>query len=247
MGKDTAKLAPRDLALVDEFHIRGRDATVELADRAKPQAGERVLDVGCGLGGSARFLAAERSCVATVLDLTSEYVDAATELARVVGLDAVRFCRGSALDLPFADGEFDLVWTEHAQMNIADKQRLYSEMARVLRPGGRLAFHDVFAGAGQPYYPVPWAEEAAISFLVAPDESRTLLEQAGFRIVHWEDTTKRSLEWFAAAAKRSVGSGPPPLGLHLVMGANARAKVSNLVRNLGEGRLVVVQAVAAKT
>ena len=182
-GKDPAKLVPRDLALVDEFHIRGREATLELAERVQPRAGERVLDAGCGIGGSARFLAAEHSCLATGIDLTSEYVVAAKALTQLVHLD-VAFCRGSALALPFADGAFDLVWTEHAQMNIADKPRLYSELARVLGRGGRLAFHDVFAGSGEVHYPVPWANEAAVSFVASPEEARAALERSGLRIAH---------------------------------------------------------------
>jgi len=252
MGKDPARITPRDLAVVDEFHIRGREATIELAGRAQPRPGERVLDAGCGIGGSARFLAAEHSCLSTGIDLTAEYVVAAKALAQLVHLEDVAFCRGSALALPFAQGAFDLVWTEHAQMNIADKPRLYAELARVLRPGGRLAFHDVFAGSGEALYPVPWADEAAISFVPRPEEARAALERSGLRIAQWEDTTRRSIDWFAAAAKRagasgpSGPSGPPPLALHLVMGPNAKLKVSNLVRNLAEGRLAVVQAVAVK-
>lgn len=248
LGKDPARLEPVDLAPVDEFHIRGREATVELADRAAVRPGLRVLDVGSGLGGSLRYLAAERGCKATGIDLTQEYVEAARALARLVGLgDAVDVRQGSALELPFADGGFDLVWTEHAQMNIADKQAFYGEIARVLLPRGRLAFHDIFQGDGGPVHvPVPWADERSISFLAKPAAVREILEQVPFRILDWEDKSRQSLEWFVATVDRLKQSGPPPLGIHLLMGSTARVKLENVIRNLQEQRIVVIQAVAAK-
>lgn len=246
-GKDLTRLSPPDLAPVDEFHIRGREATVELAARAALKRGQRVLDVGSGLGGSARYLAAEHGCRATGIDLTQEYVDTATALARMVGLDSlVDYRRASALDIPEAAGSFDVVWTEHVQMNIADKRRFYGEIARVLVPGGRLIFHDIFRGHGELHYPVPWADMSSISFLAAPDEVREILQSVGLRLLDWEDTTARSLEWFTTAVQRIKASGPPPLGLHLLMGETALAKLDNMGRNLGEGRIVVAQAVAEK-
>jgi MPBQ/MSBQ methyltransferase len=248
MGKDLARLAPADLSPVDEFHIRGRDATSELAQRAALKPGLKVLDVGSGLGGSVRFLASEHQCKVTGVDLTEEYVDVANALADLVGLkDLVEFRQASALKLPFADGSFDVVWTEHVQMNIADKRAFYMEMARVLKSGGCLAFHDILKGRGEPlHFPVPWAEEASISFLATPETVRGLLETLGFDIVDWEDKSRQSLQWFTAVVEKLTRSGPPPLGLHLLMGTTAQAKFENNVRNLQEGRIVVVQAVARK-
>lgn len=247
-GKDLERLAPADLAPVDAFHVRGREATIELARRAALAPGARVLDVGCGLGGSARYLAAECGCRVCGIDLTEAYVEAATALARLVGLgEAVEFRRASALELPFAELSFDLVWTEHVQMNVADKRAFYAELARVLAPGGRLAFHDVLLGpAGEPVYPLPWAEDASISFLAAAREAREAIEAAGLRLTDWEDTSQRSLEWFLAVAQRAKRAGPAPLGMHLVMGGTTQAKFANLVRNLRERRIAVVQGVALK-
>jgi ubiquinone/menaquinone biosynthesis C-methylase UbiE len=248
-GKDPARLEPADLAPVDEFHIRGREATVELADRASLKPGLRVLDVGSGLGGSVRYLASERKCRAIGIDLTAEYVEAARALAELVGLGgATQFRRCSALELPFPDESFDAVWTEHAQMNVADKRRFYSEIARVLVPGGCLAFHDVFRGeGGEPHFPVPWAGDSSISFLARPEVVREILDDLGFAVIDWEDKSQQSLEWFAAAVGKVGASGPPPLGLHLLMGSTARAKFENQVRNLAEQRIAVVQAIAEKT
>jgi ubiquinone/menaquinone biosynthesis C-methylase UbiE len=247
-GKDLDRLTPADLAPVDQFHIRGREATVELAGRAALRPGMRVLDVGCGLGGSARYLAAEWKCYVTGIDLTGEYIEAAKALAELTGLaGTTSFLQGSALDLPFAVGSFDIVWTEHVQMNIADKRAFYSEISRVLVPGGRLLFHDIFQGnGGTLYYPVPWAEDSSISFLATPAEVLTLLENLGFRILDWQDKSRQSLAWFAAAALKLNATAPAPLGLHLLMGANTADKFSNNIRNLTEQRFVVIQAVAGK-
>ncbi|HXX12776.1 MAG TPA: methyltransferase domain-containing protein [Burkholderiales bacterium] len=247
-GKDLDRLAPADLAPVDEFHIRGREATIELGARASLRRGLRVLDVGCGLGGSARYLAAQHGCEVVGIDLTSEYVDTANALAAIVGLERmVEFRQASALEIPFERDSFDVVWTEHVQMNIADKQAFYAEIARVLAPRGRLLFHDIFGGEGGPlWFPVPWSEDGSISFLAAPDAVRAMLAALGFSLHEWEDKSQQSLEWFAAASDRLASTAPPPLGLHLLMGDNAKTKFQNNIRNLRERRFVVFQAVAEK-
>ena len=171
-GKDVDHLTVHDLAPVDEFHIRGRESTLELAGIAGLAPGMSVLDVGSGIGGSARHLASAHDCNVTGIDATKEYCDVATMLSGRVGLaHRTTFTHGSALDLPYSDASFDLAWTEHVQMNIEDKETFYGEIARVLAPGGRFAFHDILSGpGGEPHYPVPWAGDPSISFLIGPEE-----------------------------------------------------------------------------
>jgi len=243
-GKNPQRLTPDDLAPVDQFHTAGKQATLELMHLAALQAGMEVLDVGGGLGGAARLLAAEQGCKVTVLDLTQEYCRVGELLTARTGLsDRVSFQQGSALDMPFPEARFDVVWTQHSSMNIADKARLYAEVRRVLRPAGRLAFHEIMAGPVQPiHFPVPWAHEPAISFLRPPEEVRALLIGSGFKEVSWVDTTAMSVTWFQ---QRSVpqGSGTPPLGLHLLLGPRFGEMFGNQVRNLQEHRITVIQAV----
>ena len=244
-GKDLDALTADDLAPVDEFHIGGRTATEELAQLAEVQPGHLLLDVGCGLGGTSRYLAATVGCHVVGLDLTEEYCRVAEMLSARVGFaDRTVFRQGSALDLPFDDGHFDVVWTEHVQMNVADKAGFYSEMARVLKPDGRLAFHDIFAGANDGVrFPVPWAADASISHLISVQELQGVLEGAGFARVRWEDRTDASVTFFRSVLERVRTEGWMPVGLHLLMGNDAVAKFENVLRNLEENRVRVVQAV----
>jgi MPBQ/MSBQ methyltransferase len=247
-GKDMSRLTPEDLAPIDQFHIRGRTATLELARAAGLDATKRVLDVGSGVGGTSRCLAKEFGCRVTGIDLTDEYCRAAAMLSAMIGLaHLVDFRQGDATELPFDDQTFDVVWTEHVAMNIPDKTRLYKETHRVLKPGGTLAIYDVLAGpTGPVLFPVPWARTPDTSFLVQPDELRKLLGEAGFTVTDWSDTTEAARAWFVSLAERIRTEGFPPLGFHLLLGADFQAMAQNQGRNLQEGRIVLGQVVARK-
>lgn len=246
-GKDLNALTAADLSPVDEFHTRGAEATRELAEFAGIAAGSGVVDVGSGLGGPARHLASQYGCKVTGLDLTEEFCQVATMLSERTGMtDKVSFHHGSALDMPFSDGLFDVAWTIQAQMNIADKPRFYAEIYRVLRPGGRLVFQDIFQGpGGDALYPVPWADSPHISFLVAPELARAAAEGSGFETMQWRDVTDASLAWYKKQPD-ATGKPLPPLGLHLVTGQTSRDKRVNQLKNLQEGRAVLVQAMLQK-
>lgn len=245
-GLDGGPVAPELLAPLDEFHVRGRDATTELAELARIHPGERVLDVGSGLGGPARHLAADFGVEVVGVDLTPDYCTLAELLTRMEGLaDRVTFVHGNALELPFEDGEFDVVWTQHVGMNIPDKSRLYSELRRMARPGGRLALYDVTAGpGGRVHFPVPWADTPEISFLLPPAELRGHLEGSGFEILEWRDVTEPAIDWFRERVAATRAGSPPPLGLHLLVGPRAGEIFGNMVRNLEEGRITLTQTVA---
>ncbi len=242
LGKDPAKLTPADLAGFDEFHTRGRAATRELAEKLALTPASLVLDIGAGLGGPARFLAETYRCRVIGIDLSAEFVHAAAALAHWVGLaDRVSFRRASALDLPFADYQFDLAWTQHAAMNIADKATLYAEAFRVLKPGGRFALYDVLQGEGGPIHlPVPWAREAGISHLVAPAALKALLTGAGFEVLAWRDTTE------AARAAFAPSDRPPPPGIAVMVGEHYPAMAQAMRRNLAENRILLIEAVCQR-
>jgi ubiquinone/menaquinone biosynthesis C-methylase UbiE len=248
-GKDVNSLTVDDLAPIDEFHTRGRGSTLEVAELAKLKASDLVLDVGCGLGGTARYLSEKFKCYVVGIDITEEYISIGKKLTEFVGLsDRVELRHGSALKIPYEDGRFDIVWTEHVQMNIADKNRFYSEIARVLNPGGRLLFHDVFRGLGDPpFYPTPWAENESISALTTGREARSIIEQVGLEIDQWLVKVQESIEFFQRMSAQIEADGPPPIGIHLLMGDNAKDKVQNYLRNLSEDRVSVALGMAHKS
>lgn len=247
-GKDLNRLTPEDLAPIDEFHIRGRAATLELARAASVDSTKRVLDVGSGVGGTSRCLAREFGCRVTGIDLTDEYCRTAAMLSERIGLaELIDYRQGDATNLPFPDASFDIVWTEHVAMNIPDKPRLYREIQRVLKPGGTLAIYDILAGPGGPVlFPVPWARTPESSFLATPEELRMLLEKSGFKVAVWSDTTDAARAWFVALAEKIRKEGMPPLGFHVLLGSDFQVMAQNQRRNLEEARIVLAQVVARK-
>lgn len=241
-GKDLAALQVDDLAPIDAFHTRGREATLELTAMAQLQPDDLVLDVGCGLGGTARHLAEAYGCTVKGIDLTEEYVAVGEELTRMVGLEGkVSIQQGSALEIPFEANIFDVVWTEHVQMNIEAKAQFYNEIGRVLKPGGRFLFHDVLRGPGEaPVYPVPWAETSAISFLMTVEDAKGYMADAGLEEVSWLDKAEPSLAFFKTVFEKIQADGPPPIGIHLLMGDTAGVKLQNYVTNLSENRTAII-------
>jgi SAM-dependent methyltransferase len=246
-GKDLDRLTIDDLAPIDEFHSRRRRATEELAALLAPAATDRVIDIGSGLGGPARYLARTFGCRVSGIDLTEDFVAAATGLTALVGLSAqVDFRVGSGLALPFPDASFDLAWTQNVAMNIADRTAWYQEIRRVLKPGGRLALQDVALASGAPLtFPVMWADRPEISFLRTPEETRSLLEAAGFTVLHWIDTSAAALAEAAAERVRLAAQAEPRpiLGLHVVVGPSFGEKMRNGGQAQADGRTRLINAV----
>jgi SAM-dependent methyltransferase len=240
-GKDLDHLTPADLGLLEDFHTMGRYATGQLVDLAGITSESAVLDAGSGVGGTARYVADRFGCTVTAVDLTNEYCETSRWLNRLVGLDdRISVRQADVTDLPFAAGSFDIAVSQHVQMNVADKARLYSEARRVLVDGGRLALWDITIGdPGQLDWPLPWADEPARSHLVTPDELRTVVESAGFAVEHWNDLTDQAAALMQALLAQPAG----PLGLHAFVTDFTR-KAENLTRALADGRLRAIQGVA---
>lgn len=241
LGSAEQRLTPLQLAGLDQFHTRGLAATAELAKLAGIAADMRVLDVGSGVGGPARFLAATYGCRVTGLDLSEPFVDAARYLTERTGQNGqVSFETGSALELPFDQGRFDVVLLQHVAMNVSDRTRLYGGIRRVLKSGGRLATFDVVMTGGEPLYPLPWARTPATSHLLTAAATREVIESAGFRTLAFRDDTEAAKAWIAQLRE----SGPPPSpNLGTVMGPDFPQLAANLGRSILEGRLGVLTAV----
>lgn len=250
-GKNPYALRVDDLSRMDEFHTRGRHATRELAELGAISADSRVLDVGCGIGGSARFLAHKYSCQVTGIDLTAAYVQAADRLTHLTGLDNhCCFLTGEATRLPFNDAEFDVVWTEHAQMNVSNKEAFYKEAARVLKPSGRFLFYDVFAGKETPQFPTPWADQAGISFLISQDSAISLMKAQGLNVDFWQEKQGEAIAALKANTSKLASDEAgslPALGPHLLMGENATEKITNHLYNLETGKITLVMGCAVKS
>lgn len=243
-----APVTPDALAPLDHFHGRGVVATEELVAALKPQPHEAVLDIGSGIGGPARWIAAKCGCRVTGVDLTPEFCAAARALIEAAGLAGrVTILDGSALALPVPDAAFDCAYSQNVVMNIEDKLGMYREAFRALKPGGRLALSNLCAGAkGEVRYPVPWAMTAETSFLVTQEAMRADLEAAGFEIVSFRDTTADTLPTVTRNRERLERDGLPRLGVHLLMGETARERQLNSARNMEEGRAATVEALVRK-
>ncbi len=244
-GIDADRIAPEQLAPVDEFHIGGRAATVHAVAKMALKPSDCVLDVGCGLGGATRYLASAVGCRVTGIDLTPAYIEAAEDLARRTGLaDRIAYRVASALAMPFDAGAFDAAITLHVAMNIKDRAGLYREVARVLKPGAAFCIYDVMKGGSEGLkFPVPWAETPATSHLTTPQEMQSLLRDAGFAVEEVEDRTAFAADFFRRSLAGSA-AGVPPLGLHILMGANARDKFQNMLAAAEAGAIAPTVMIA---
>lgn len=240
-GKDLNHLRPEDLALLEDFHTMGRLATAQLADLVEISPNDQVLDAGSGIGGTARYIAERSRCHVVAVDLTEEYCQTARWLNRLAGL-ADRICvrQADVTDLPFEDATFTLMFSQHVQMNVADKALLYEEARRVLASGGQLATWDIVAGDdGEPDFPMPWADRSEYSHLTTSDRLRTAIETSGFEIEQWNDLTEQ-----AAVMMQTLLTLPPsPIGLQVFV-PDFESKANNLTAALADGRLRAIQGVA---
>lgn len=245
-GKSLTEAKRDELAAVDEFHIGGRAATIALAEALAPQPGTRLLDIGCGLGGTARHFAAAHGCLVEGIDLSPDYVATATALSEATGLaERTRFHLGSAMSLPFPPGHFEAATLLHVGMNIPDKAALFAGIRRVLRDGGLLGIYDVMRLApGELPYPLPWAADCGMDFAQDRATYRQALAEAGFVVTAESDMAGDAIALFEKMRARLVEGGPPPLGLHILMGPGHPAKTANMIAALNDGLVEPVRMVA---
>jgi sarcosine/dimethylglycine N-methyltransferase len=247
-GLDPDKLTVADLAPLDQFHGRGLEATRELAAHLDPGPGHHLLDIGCGIGGPARFIAAEYGCRVTGIDLTAEFCEIALMLNRATGLaDKVVVKQATALALPFSDATFDAAYTQNVSMNIADKRAFYAEAARVVKRGGRFIAAEYAIGpGGAPVFPVPWARVPENSHLVSIDDTRRLLDQAGFQVLALNDRTPVMLTHYEETRRRIAAEGRPILGVHILLGDDAIERLKNSARSVEERRTVPIEVICRR-
>ena len=242
-GKNPDALTLEDLAPIDHYHARGFPATVELADRLTITSDDHILDIGCGLGGPARYFAARFRCKISGIDITPAFVDAARKLTGLVGMvSQVTFEQGDGQQLPYQAGAFDGAYTQHVTMNVADRTRFLGEAFRVLRPGAFFALSEHGLGrAGNPHFPLPWSMDDSGSWLITPSETRAVLEAVGF-----EDTGHKYLAAYKQGMELAARGASPVLGVHILAGESAPERVRNAARNIQENRTHPVQVVCRK-
>ncbi len=230
--------SPEALGALDHFHTGGLRASLDLLALARIQSHERVLDIGAGLAGPARLLASTLGCRVDCIELSPDFCAGAALLNRLTGLeDRIEVHRGSALDLPFPNDTFDAVWMQNVGMNIADKQKLYAEIFRVLKPGGRYAFQEMAAGeAATSHFLLPWATDPADSYLISGEAICALLVEKGFIAEVFEDTSDAHL------SMALVTTAPNPLTLGVYVD-NLAEKAGNARRSLEEGQIRLVRGV----
>lgn len=245
-GKPADTLTHADLAPLDEFHIGGRQATMDLGKQLDLPRGARVLDIGSGLGGPARYFASERGWRIDGIDLTAEYVRVAEALSRRVGLgDAVTYRQSSAAALPFADATFDGAYMLHVGMNIPDKKAVFAEVRRVLKAGGIFAIYDAMRESDGPFsYPVPWAAGEATNFIDRAENYNSMLAASGFSVDKQRSRRAFAMDFFVQMRRRMAEGGPPLPGLQIVMGATAPQKVANMIGLLERGVIAPTEMIA---
>lgn len=243
-GIKKQKLIEEALAPIEELHLRGRSSTIELAQEVGLTEKMNVFDIGCGIGGSARTLVSKFGCNVTGIDICDDFCRAADLINGRLGYtDNIEIRHGNALDMPFNNSSFDAIFIQHVLMNIKNKERLISEIFRLLRPKGRLALNTICKGSVNPvHFPVIWANNPSISYLLPQNDLRQLFGDCGFKEILWRDDTKRVLEEIQTMRSKPHYNKPRPISLDLII-PDARRKWKNIVRNLKEGRIKVIQGI----
>ncbi len=246
-GVSLDKVSRSDISGVDEFHVYGKVVSRELANNINLN-GATVLDVGCGIGGPCRMLADEYNCKTTGIDLSHDYIETATKLSELVNLsNKTTFLQADATELPFENNTFNVVWTQHVQMNIKDKKKLYSEVNRVLKTGGYFLYYDVFKICDKEIsYPTPWADNSRQSFLFETLEMDIILKEIGFTEILSTNYTQKGIKVLNPPAAKPIKAKVPKLGLKMLMGETTKLKLTNLLYHLKNNDLELISGVYRK-
>lgn len=247
-GIDPNTLTIEQLAPVDHFHARGFPATVELADALPIREGDTLVDIGCGIGGPARYLAKRFNCRVEGIDITAPFIDAANKLSALVAMqDAVRCQHGDGQNLPYKDETFDGGYSQHVLMNVPDRTTFFAEAFRVLKPGAFFALTEHGLGpVGEPHHPVPWSEDGRGAYLMRPSDTVDILKETGFRNIEVTDTGEKYLQGYKAAMALAAKGEAPVFGTHILLGELAPQIVKNAARNIEERRTQPVQIICRK-
>ncbi len=246
-GIDVNNITRSHISGVDELHVRGAEVSKELVGQFNIN-GLRVLDVGCGLGGPGRMLADEYNCHVSGIDMSHEFIRTAQKLSELVKINGTTdFVQGDALDLPYDNGSFDVVWTQHVQMNIENKKKFYSEINRVLKCGGSLIYYDIFKKNKEDVnYPVPWADDKSVSFLGTISKMENILKELGFSKTQTTDQSEMAIAFFNDAFEKMKIHGPPKLGLNVLMGVSTKEKLGNVLKGLEENKIELQSGIYKK-
>ena len=240
-GMQDRDLSPQELFGLDQFHLGGPEPISQLLQQVSFPASASLLDLGSGLGGTSRLVAARTDATILGIDQEASFVAAADDLTKRCQLgDRISFQTGDITDLDTGGKRYDGAFLAHVQMNIADKQKLFSSIHRALKPGAPLLMWEVFSDAPEKLvYPLPWALESSESHLVSADAAKALLQQAGFTLTEWYDKT----EWAKAWGKNVIERGPSK-GLSLPAALpRGKERLANLFNAFLSESITVIQGV----
>jgi sarcosine/dimethylglycine N-methyltransferase len=253
-GKDLENLVLKDLSVIDQLHTGGYLATYDIFEKANLNPGAKVLDAGCGIGGSSRLLAKKFQFKVTGIDIVDEFILTADFLTDLVAnntslKDLIEFKQGSVLELPLPECTYDAVLSQHILMNIKEKEILFKEFNRVLKPGALLLLHEVVQKKeGVIDLPVPWATSHDISFLNTWDELLSTSKNADFELVYYSDKKEQAEKWWVKVREvtERFSNHPRPLGSHIIFGENGKMFGKTMASNVQKGLISVAEAVLKK-
>ncbi len=244
-GIKVGELSEKDLKPLDEFHIGGIDATIDLLKNLDIKTSTKVLDLGSGIGGLARHITYNYNAKVTGIDLTPEFVNTAIQLTKMTGLD-IEFHVASALDIPITD-KFDILTLLHVGMNLPDKAKLFSEANRMLVPGGTFAIYDIMTvGKGNLDFPVPWASDKSSSFVDTLDSYHKESSSQSFIIKKERNRADFALDFFQKLKEKITYQDSPSIGLHIIMGEDAKIKINNVVKAIEDGHIAPIEIILKK-